>query len=223
MTSFEQAFGDTERGAASAAKAATGLAALARQMQRAAHDGDIGGMKRAAERLRGSLAALRQEVDNAIATWPFNDLAEEQYLNNEYAAELRAVATENGLDIFERDGRQWNIRFYFGKGPGLTFRHRDALRQQCNGTGERQRRDKTFGTKKVSPQQVITCSERISISGIDLLGLLKRRAGSLRLARPRQCDPELIVGLRQTRIELSSNLKLLDRLFPQVLLSVDDP
>ncbi len=105
MTSFEQAFGDTERAAASTLESATDLAKAARQMHKAAQDGNIGGIRRAAESLTQSLGSLRQEVANATATWPFDDEAEEQYLNDQYAAELRNAATEKGLDIFERDGR----------------------------------------------------------------------------------------------------------------------
>ena len=105
MDSFEKAFGDTENAAASTLKAATSLASLARQMQRAARDGNISGIRRGGERLRSSLGSPRQEVDNAIATWPFDDEGEEQYLADHYAAELRSAATEKGLDLYERDGR----------------------------------------------------------------------------------------------------------------------
>lgn len=48
---------------------------------------------------------MRQEVANATATWPFDDEAEEQYLRDQYAAELSSAATEKGLRIYESDGR----------------------------------------------------------------------------------------------------------------------
>ena len=51
-----------------------------------------------------ALAALRQEVANAVATWPFEDGGETTYLREHYAVELRSVATEKGLAIYERDG-----------------------------------------------------------------------------------------------------------------------
>lgn len=105
MGTFEQAFSDTENAAASTLKSATDLAKLARQMQRAAQDGNIAGIRRAAESLTNSLGSLRQEVANATATWPFDHEAEEQYLKDQYAAELRSAATEKGLRIYERDGR----------------------------------------------------------------------------------------------------------------------
>ena len=105
MVSFERAFNDTENAAAATLKAASALVLLARQMQRAAQDGNINGLKRAADRLNSSLGPLRQEVANALASWPFQDEEEEQYLKDNYAAELLNAAAEKGLQIHERDGR----------------------------------------------------------------------------------------------------------------------
>ena len=105
MTNFEQAFSDTESAAASTLKSANDLARVARHMQKAAKEGNISAIRRAAERLTISLGALRQEVVNATATWPFDDEGEEEYLKKQYAAELRSAATEKGLDLYERDGR----------------------------------------------------------------------------------------------------------------------
>ena len=105
MPTFEQGFGDTEHAAVSTLKSATDLVRAARQLHKAALDGNIGGIKRAAESLTNSLGSLRQEVANATATWPFDDDTEEQYLKDQYAAELRSAATEKGLRIDERDGR----------------------------------------------------------------------------------------------------------------------
>jgi len=105
MPTFEQGFSDTENAAASTLKSATDLANVARQLRKAAQEGNIGGIRRAAESLTNSLGALRQEVANATATWPFDDEAEEQYLKDQYAAELSREATEKGLRIYETDGR----------------------------------------------------------------------------------------------------------------------
>ena len=105
MPTFEQGFSDTENAAASTLKSATDLAKVAKQLHKAAQDGNIGGIRRAAESLSNSLGLLRQEVANATATWPFDHEAEEQYLKDQYAAELRSAATEKGLRIYERDGR----------------------------------------------------------------------------------------------------------------------
>lgn len=103
-TSFEQACRDTETATASTLKSAMELAALARSLQKAAKEGNVAAIKRNAERLDGALNALRQEVANAVATWPFEDGEEAEYLREHYAGELRDVAEKNGLAIYERDG-----------------------------------------------------------------------------------------------------------------------
>ena len=105
MGSFEQAFSDVERAAAATAKSAADLGKLAKALEKAAKDGNIAAIKREQGRLSGALGALRQEVANASDSWPFQDSEEEQYLKEGYAAELRAVATGKGLNIYEQDGR----------------------------------------------------------------------------------------------------------------------
>lgn len=105
MGSFEQAFSDMERAAALTAKSAADLAKQARALEKAAKDGNIAAAKRAQSNIDGALDALRQEVANSIESWPFEDEEEQQYLNEGYAQELRAVAAEKGLEIYERDGR----------------------------------------------------------------------------------------------------------------------
>ena len=105
MDSFEQAFGDTERAAISTQKSATALVTLAKQLQKAAKEGNIAEIKRLQNRFNADLDGLRQEVANALKTWPFRDEEEEQYLNEQYTAELRRVAEMQGLAIQERDGR----------------------------------------------------------------------------------------------------------------------
>ena len=105
MDSFEQAFGDTERAAVSTQESATAVVKLARQLQKAAREGNIAAIKRLLSRFNSDLEVLRQEVANAIATWPFGEQEEEHYLSGEYTDELRRVADEQGLAIHERDGR----------------------------------------------------------------------------------------------------------------------
>lgn len=105
MASFEQAFSDVESAADSTLRSATDLARVARQMHKAAQEGNISGISRAAQRLTSSLGTLRQEVTNATAKWPFDEEGEEQYLKDHYAEELRTAAIEKGLDLYERDGR----------------------------------------------------------------------------------------------------------------------
>ena len=92
MASFEQAFSDMERAAASTAKSATDLTKLARALEKAAKDGNIAAAKRAQRSMNEALNALRQEVANSVESWPFGEDEEQQYLNEDYGQELRAVA-----------------------------------------------------------------------------------------------------------------------------------
>jgi hypothetical protein len=104
MTGFERAFGDTEKAANSTMKSAAELAKLAGVLRNAAKKGDIGAIKKAVSRLNSALSSLRQEVENAVETWPFKDGDEAEYLREHFAAELHGAAAEKGLNIYERDG-----------------------------------------------------------------------------------------------------------------------
>ena len=105
MVSFEQAFSDMEKAAASTAKSAADLTKLARALEKAAKDGNIAAAKRAQHSMNEAIGALRQEVANSVESWPFTDDEEQRYLSEGYGQELRAVAAERGLEIYERDGR----------------------------------------------------------------------------------------------------------------------
>ena len=105
MSSFELAFNDTERAAASTIKSAASLGKLAKRLEKAAKEGNIAAIKRAQGELGNAVKALAQEMDNAVKVWPFQDDEEERYLRDDYAAELRAMAAQKGLTIYERDGR----------------------------------------------------------------------------------------------------------------------
>ena len=104
MNRFEQAFNDTESVAEVTAKSATDLAKLAKQLQKAAKEGNIAAIKRIQDKLNDARMALVQAVANAVQSWPFQDDEEEQYLRDGYSAELRRAALEHGLEIYERDG-----------------------------------------------------------------------------------------------------------------------
>ena len=105
MNSFERAFGETESAADSTITSAGELTRLARQLKKAAREGNITAVKRCQDRLGAALESLTQATAEAGRSWPFEAGAEEEYLNNGYAAELRAAAAELGLNIHERDGR----------------------------------------------------------------------------------------------------------------------
>ena len=104
MVSFGQAFSETERAAESVIKSAGDLARYARALKKAAQEGNITRLKRAQRGIEETLDALGQDAGSASSTWPFQEEEERDYLDNQYAEELRSVAKEAGLDIFERDG-----------------------------------------------------------------------------------------------------------------------
>ena len=104
MVSFEQAFSDTERAAESVIKSAGDLARHARALKKAAQEGNVARIKRAQRGIEEALDALGQDTSEASSTWPFQEEEEKDYLDNQYAAELRRAAEKAGLDIFERDG-----------------------------------------------------------------------------------------------------------------------
>lgn len=105
MGSFEQAFSDTERAAKSTLDSAGELIRLAKQLQKASREGNLAAMKRVQGRLGDAMGSLGQTVANAVQAWPFREGEEEQYLRDGYSAELRRIASEQGLDMHERDDR----------------------------------------------------------------------------------------------------------------------
>jgi len=100
---FEAGFADTERAAVVTAKAVATLAAAARQLQKAASDGDLLKMRKACERLSTTLESTRQEVGNARSAWPFTPEDEEKYLKESFAAEVIEAAIKDGLQVQQRD------------------------------------------------------------------------------------------------------------------------
>ena len=103
MTTFEQAFSDTERAADSALKSAGVVNRHARALMRAAKAGNIAAVKRAQSDLDEAMKALRQEVDNANSVWPFHEDEEERYLQDGYADELIAAAQDVELSVYKQD------------------------------------------------------------------------------------------------------------------------
>ena len=105
MDGFEQAFASAEEAAAGTVRSAGDLSKLARQLEKAAKEGNIAGIKRAQSRFGAALEELSRAMDSASSSWPFGEEEEQQYLRDGYAAELRDIAQERGLNIYERDGR----------------------------------------------------------------------------------------------------------------------
>ena len=105
MSNFEQAFRGAENAAAAMLSSAEDLARLAKQLQKASREGNIGALRKVQEKLDDVLASMSQTVANAERSWPFEEGDEEQYLNESYADELRRLASDRGLEIHERDAR----------------------------------------------------------------------------------------------------------------------
>jgi len=105
LSTFERGFEDVERAAAAAVKACSALVTLAKQMQKAALDGEVAKIRKLSERLAAALDAARQEVANARSAWPFTSEAEEGYLRDEYERELLDMAEAEQLNIRRQDER----------------------------------------------------------------------------------------------------------------------
>ena len=104
VVTFEQGFADVERAALAAAKAAAALGAATKQLQKAALNGDLAGIRKAADRLGTMVDAVRQEAANARTSWPLTPEQEEAYLSTEYKDELLRAGETQGLRLFQRDG-----------------------------------------------------------------------------------------------------------------------
>jgi len=104
-TTFERAFSEAERSAAAAAKAGSAIVAAAKQMQKAAQEGDIAKLRKAAERLSTATDSARQDVANAKTAWPLSEAEEKEYLTDSYEQELLEEAARAGLTIYSRDAR----------------------------------------------------------------------------------------------------------------------
>jgi len=105
MTTFEQAFANTERAADAAIKAANDLLSVAKQIKKAAQAGNIQALRRNIERLENTSTLARQEISNTRSSWPFTEESEEEYLRQDYEAELLSFASEKDLKISRRDNR----------------------------------------------------------------------------------------------------------------------
>ena len=104
MSTFEQGFAEVQRTAEATVKAATGMTTIAKQLARAARQGDIAAIRRLSDRLRAQAEAARQEAGGAGDAWPFDPDGEEAYLRESYEEELLAAAAAGGLRIDRRDG-----------------------------------------------------------------------------------------------------------------------
>ena len=106
MESFEEAFENATSVADVALKANQNLTTQLRRLRRASQQGNVAAVKREQGRLSEALNRVAEAVRGAELAWNYGDGEELEYLRSEdgYAAELRRVASEQGLDIRERDG-----------------------------------------------------------------------------------------------------------------------
>ncbi len=105
MTTFERAFSDTEKAADSTLNAVKDMEKLTKALQKAAREGNINAIKKACSNLKDAQGSFNQIVANAVETWPFKDDEEEAYLREHYIKELHNAASEQGLNIYEGDGK----------------------------------------------------------------------------------------------------------------------
>ncbi len=105
MDGFERSFDEVTNSCELALKATQALTNRIRQLRKSSQVGNIEAMKREQARLAEALEALSGPVDKAVNAWPYDDETEVEYLREGYAAELRNVASEKGLNVIERDGQ----------------------------------------------------------------------------------------------------------------------
>ena len=105
MPTFEEGFSEAENAAESVLKSLANVSTLARQLRKAAQDGNIAAVRRTNERLQDGINLIRQEVANAADAWPFTPEEEQGYLQEKYGEELKEEARKKNLRIFDRDGR----------------------------------------------------------------------------------------------------------------------
>ena len=104
MVNFERAFDDVTENCDRALEATKALSRQITQLRKASKDGNIAAMKRVQARLAETLNGLTDPVNSAADAWPYCDEQETQHLRDGFAAELRSVASEKGLTVYERDG-----------------------------------------------------------------------------------------------------------------------
>jgi len=102
---FEKAFSDAEQSAATALRSTMLIASAAKQMQKAAQEGDIGKLQKASERLGSATDTARQDIANAKSSWSFSLAEAQQYLSDSYEEEFLVEAKRMGLTVHSRDSR----------------------------------------------------------------------------------------------------------------------
>ena len=102
---FEQGFAETQRAAQAVERAAKDILRVAKQMEKAAQEGDIKKLRKAAAGVGTAIEIAGQVGLNARSAWPFSEDQEQLYLELKYAPEFLASAKTAGLTVHERDER----------------------------------------------------------------------------------------------------------------------
>lgn len=118
MTSFEDAFAQTERAADSVVTAASVVLKAAKAMSRASRDGEVARVKKANQQLSVAAQALRQEISNAQSAWPIDPEREEALFAGSFADELIDMGKREGLTITRQDDRLLAFPFLLKVVPG---------------------------------------------------------------------------------------------------------
>lgn len=92
-----------ESAAEAAGSSAADMVKTARRLLKAAQDGNIAQIRRAAAQLTDTAAAVTDHVNLAVKSWPFAADTEMGYLADRFGDELRDEAQRIGLTIMPRD------------------------------------------------------------------------------------------------------------------------
>lgn len=103
METFEAGFTAVETAAGRAAAEAAALAKAAKQLIKAAQDGNVGQVRRQSGRLTDLLSSVSEHVERSAASWPFTVESEHAYLEQRFGAELCGQADRIGLKVTPRD------------------------------------------------------------------------------------------------------------------------
>lgn len=101
--SLESALSKTEVDATAALKAGQTVVSQLKKLKRTASLGQLKELRTAMQLAEAAVATLSQQFANTRDGWTFND--EEYFSDGRFVAELVETARQNGLGIFERDGR----------------------------------------------------------------------------------------------------------------------
>src|SRR5262249_17892810 len=90
---------DTERAASAAIKSVASLVSALKQLLKAAEEGQIGNMRKAAQRVALVLQTVCRDAEDARTAWPFSIESEELYMRESYIDELLEASRVDNVRI----------------------------------------------------------------------------------------------------------------------------